>query len=530
MRNSIILNKLNCTLIIALIIAANFVSAQSGDYLYTDATESNLPSSLFGRNMSSAVADLDGDGDLDLVVAREFQANGIFYNNGEGVFTNVTPEKIPSKIFDSEEIAIGDFNNDELLDIIFVSEDNAVHEYYLNDGSESFSDVGNRLPNVISNTVQAADFNNDGNLDIIIGTAAPPPFQGARADPLQNLMLINKGDGTFEDETSARLPAHLDVTQDISIGDIDNDGDRDIVVGNEDGNKIYINNGSGVFTDETSTRLPSANEETRKVTLADIDGDNDLDIFFSNVAFRSGKNIQDRMLINDGSGSFSDETSTRIPSDSEHTMDAAFTDADFDGDLDLITANIFFNRPVKVFTNNGSGVFEEKTSEIFPPGVTAEGIGIIVDDFNNDSYDDIYIINRRTNQQPNTTDKLLLRKNPDQTTGLLDKNDLPNSFILFQNYPNPFNPTTTIKFSIPTPPRPSPYQGEGVREGLLVSLKIYDILGNEITALVNEQKQPGNYSVQFDAATSGSTLSSGVYYYRLQTDSFAETKKLILVK
>ncbi len=503
--------------LITLITSYNLSFAQNGDYLYTDVTDSYLPSSLFGSNMSAAAADLDGDNDLDLVVAREFQANGIFYNNGDGVFTNVTLDKIPAKIFDSEEIAIGDFNNDQLLDIIFVSEDNAVHEYYINDGNNNYTDVGNRMPKVISNTVQASDFNNDGNLDIIIGTAEAPPFQGSPANPSQNLILINNGDGTFEDETSVRLPEILDVTQDISIGDIDNDNDDDIVVGNEDGNKIYINDGNGNFTDGTAMRLPAANEETRKITLADVDGDEDLDLFFSNVAFRNGKNIQDRILINDGAGKFTDETSERIPSDSEHTMDAAFTDVDFDGDLDLITANIFFNRPAKVFKNNGSGVFEEKTSEVFPPGVNAEGIGIIVADFNSDSFDDIYIVNRRSSQQPNTKDRLLLRNNPDQTTGILYENDLPESFKLLQNYPNPFNPATTIKFSI------AKMNSQKVTP---TSIKIYDALGNRVETIMERNLLPGAYSINYNA----SNLSSGVYYYRLIAERFSETKKFVLLK
>ncbi len=99
-------------------------------------------------------------------------------------------------------------------------------------------------------------------------------------------------------------------------------------------------------------------------------------------------------------------------------------------------------------------------------------------------------------------------------------------FNLFQNYPNPFNPSTKIKFSIPTSPlNPSPYQGEGNRERF-VSLKVYDVLGNEVSTLVNEYKSAGSYEVNFDA----SSLSSGVYYYQIKVGSFFETKKMILIR
>ena len=123
----------------------------------------------------------------------------------------------------------------------------------------------------------------------------------------------------------------------------------------------------------------------------------------------------------------------------------------------------------------------------------------------------------------------------DVFTGIQDKidNSFPKEYSLEQNYPNPFNPSTKIKYTIPTSPlNPSPYQGEG-RGERFVSLKVYDILGNEVATLVNEFKKPGFYEIQFD----GSKLSSGVYFYRivihsdgLQTDNFISTKKLILLK
>jgi hypothetical protein len=90
---------------------------------------------------------------------------------------------------------------------------------------------------------------------------------------------------------------------------------------------------------------------------------------------------------------------------------------------------------------------------------------------------------------------------------------------LYQNYPNPFNPTTKIKFTIP-----SIILSEA--KNLNVTLKIYDVLGREVVTLINEEKQPGVYEVEFDA----SQLSSGVYYYQLRTENFSETKKMAVVK
>lgn len=89
---------------------------------------------------------------------------------------------------------------------------------------------------------------------------------------------------------------------------------------------------------------------------------------------------------------------------------------------------------------------------------------------------------------------------------------IPTEYNLNQNFPNPYNPITTIKYQIP--------------EFSFVTLKVYDVLGNEVAILVNEEKPIGNYGIEFDATT----LPSGIYFYRLRAGDFIETKKMILLK
>ncbi len=101
--------------------------------------------------------------------------------------------------------------------------------------------------------------------------------------------------------------------------------------------------------------------------------------------------------------------------------------------------------------------------------------------------------------------------------------NIPTKFYLSQNYPNPFNPSTKIKFTIPKSPLPG---GDG-RGGLqLVKLVVYDILGNEVATLVNEEKPAGEYEVEFN----GKGLPSGIYFYQLRAGSFVDTKKMLLIK
>jgi hypothetical protein len=157
-------------------------------------------------------------------------------------------------------------------------------------------------------------------------------------------------------------------------------------------------------------------------------------------------------------------------------------------------------------TENGIGRFGDfniqlkaNTSHTFVPvwtDLTNSELQVLVDIGNDGSIDDtLSLIN--------------------QVTGIGDDQGSllsPNSYNLAQNYPNPFNPITTIQYSIP--------------QRSSVTLKVYDILGKEVAALVNEEKDRGVHSVNFDA----SGLASGLYLYRLQAGSFVETKKMILLR
>ena len=115
--------------------------------------------------------------------------------------------------------------------------------------------------------------------------------------------------------------------------------------------------------------------------------------------------------------------------------------------------------------------------------------------------------------------------NGDASTGLTNvpisihriSMELPTKYELFQNYPNPFNPETKIRFDIP----------ENFKFKFSnLKLVVYDILGKEIETLVNESLNPGTYEVNWNA----SQIPSGIYFYRLETDNFSETKKMLLIK
>lgn len=358
---------------------------------YKDVTINNLPyQDLQQLSMDAGVADLDGDGDIDILIANEHRPNILLINDGNGKFTNES-SRIPQVNHDSEDIGIADFDLDGDLDIIVVSEDDQVNELYLNNGDGTFEDAGTRIPvKGTSNSVLVFDINLDGAPDILIGNNG------------QNNVLINDGKGYFKGETTKRFGEFNDVTQDLTLGDIDNDGDQDLLIGNEGANRILINNGKGFFKDESAERLSYRNkpEETREVDVADIDGDGDLDILYGNVqAFVPEALRQNRLLLNNGNGFFTDITATHLPKDDNRCFGVAFLDIDGDGDEDIMTGNTNGARfggdtPFSVYLNNGEGKFTDATGSMLPEHIKGRGFDIDFVDFNGDHIKDLFLSNR----------------------------------------------------------------------------------------------------------------------------------------
>ena len=347
------------------------------------------------NTMDAKAIDIDGDGDLDLVLAMEFVKNVILINDGKGKFSDgshrlpylaetITPKPNPYYPYtDTEEVAVADFDGDKDLDILFVAEDNQTNEYYVNEDRAFYINATDRIPVTgTSNAVVAHDFDKDGWIDVIIGNNG------------QNMYLRNAGGKQFIDETEKRLPQREDITQDVKAFDLDKDGDLDLLIGNEKENYLLFNDGKGFFTDVTAQYFSpeaQAPSETRDVEFADIDGDGQTDLFFANVfLFQKQIPIQ-RMLMRRGD-KFVDETEKRLGFTSTHSiLDANFVDLDGDGDLDLVLATL--EQP-RLYLNNGKGFFTDMTRQVLPEH-RVMGMHIEVADFNGDGLPDIYFANFR---------------------------------------------------------------------------------------------------------------------------------------
>jgi len=336
------------------------------------------------NSMAASAADLDGDGDLDLAIAVEYGRNRVLINDGGGRFTEGI---LDGPIGDHEDVAIADFDLDGDQDLVFVGEDDQVYGYHLSNGDGTFIEHTDRLPaRATSNTVVAADLDADGKVDLVVANAGP------------DFIWMGDGTGHFTDQSN-RLPGLDDVSQDIAVGDVNADTYPDLVFGNEERNRLYLNDGKGNFSD-APLPLRATPEETRDVDLVDLDSDGDLDMYFANVRiFNRDRDQQDRLLLNDGKGNFTDVTADTLPPDDELTTSVAFVDFTGDGRLDLIRGrmgdlnarNSRFS--LLAFTRDSAGRFTPAEG-VPPPSAVANAFDIEVADFNGDGLDDLFIASR----------------------------------------------------------------------------------------------------------------------------------------
>jgi len=275
-------NKIPILLLAVVLYAFTFLNCSAQEQkltetnYFSDVTATHLPLDEETHALGTALADVNGDGYPDIILALEMQPNRLYLNDGNGKFAWAKNAFIDQS-HDTEHVKVGDFDGDGLVDIIFVAEDDQNHEYYLGNGDGTFRNASDRLlAKSEGNGLDIGDVNGDGWLDVVIGNSGKKPA---------NFLWLNNKEnpGHFIDH-SIGLPKHSDQTQSIKLADLDGDGFLDMIVGNEvPPNRVYFNDGKGNFSEREGAFIETVPLHTREVITFDANGDGLTDILFANL-------------------------------------------------------------------------------------------------------------------------------------------------------------------------------------------------------------------------------------------------------
>ncbi len=513
-------------------------------------------------------ADLNGDGHVDLAVANSSDADvSILFNNGNGTFA----ARVDYPVYPNPySMGGGDLDGDGDIDLLAGSTSSV--SVILNNGDGTFAANADYPAGGLLSRVYVFDYDNDGDLDVA----------GARNNEDVVTILSNNGNGAM---TVVLNCSTGDQPNNVCAADLDNDGDLDMSVTNRADNTISVikNNGDCTFAAQT---IYSAGPGPVEVVAADFDADGDLDLATTNY---SSDNVS--VLLNDGEAVYASGGTMGVGDgpfglfsadlDGNGTMDLAATNLSDVSVSVLLNFNaVFVTLPVPsigvdmtffaaedtfaimnftsetldsvsigVFHNQVPGDIPAGTDWVrryfvitpYPPGATFEvDMTLFYDQAEFDGsglaeewalhpyrYDDA---GSAWEMEDGTVDS---EENSIACAGITEFSTwgfsdsevltgdeqavLPAVTTLYQNWPNPFNPVTRINYYL--------------SHDSHVKLSVYDVLGREVTVLVNMRQEKGHRTVSWNGANaSGRRAASGVYFYRLVAGDFKETRKMILIR
>ena len=541
----------------------------------------------FRSYLNFVATDLNRDNAIDLVGIFDGNQIGIVYNTGDGLVESPIRAEFP--LFAMDHIQIVDFDNNGWKDILGFDGNGKIAAMFNDNGSFSDFTVLDVQPfdasSVHLTSLQSCkiiDFDNDGDEDLVgiyhrfgvsevvgqlncvviensdnaytqtchlflnhadsikerypaawyFDNVSPIGTADFNADGLKDMafticdslfVLQNMGDCKFKRIQAIDLPSSLTVfgdsipfrVYDLFAEDVNNDQVIDLIINGELKMYIYQGNASGQFTFGGEFEHPddpyfaNLGNPINATLMGTADFDNNgypdfvlpigyylgLSFFWGNGVEPFNKSLSYYGIMNNGA----------MPTEN----DLLTLDFDNDSRIDIAIVN---GNPS--FRGNNIALFRNVTDDFTMTSSKVYAIGDrptkgLTEDLNNDGLSDIVV------QYDWKKVKILLNKSEEAPpTFIAQEKDesFPKGYHLFQNYPNPFNPTTIINYSIP--------------ENSFVTLKVFDILGREVIALVNEGKYAGNYSVIFN----GSNFSSGVYLYTIKSNTYFNAKKFILMK
>jgi hypothetical protein len=327
--------------------------------LWTTSTDPTF-AALEGWSDKVELGDLDGDGDLDVIIpngggyssAGTPEPSVLLLNDGAAAFT---PLVLPELVGLHRAAKVRDFDGDGIADVFLAGAWQTPSVLLLGDGAGGFVDASDHLPTdpLSVGDAEPGDVDDDGDLDLVLADSGPG--NALFGDGAVTRLWRNDGAGVFTDDSLGSLPnIKIAWSWDLELLDVDGDFDLDLAISCKTCAEqyLYLNDGAGVFSD-ASTQLPGSNDNYDFEGL-DFDGDGALDL----VTINDGPQLTERILIGDGAGSFADETADRLPTDGNKNVDdnvAVLLDFDDDGDVDVLVGSL--SGDDRLFVNDGTGHF-----------------------------------------------------------------------------------------------------------------------------------------------------------------------------
>ncbi|MGI4875826.1 MAG: FG-GAP-like repeat-containing protein [Janthinobacterium lividum] len=322
----------------------NTVSVRLNDGSGNYTAPATNPNPAVGNNPQSVVlGDVDGDGDLDLLAANSNGTVSVRLNDGSGSYSAPATNPDPAVGNGPQSVALGDVDGDGDLDLFCAnSADNTV-SVRLNDGSGNFSSGSDPVVGLRPYSLAVGDVDGDSDLDLLTANATGNSVS----------VRLNDGNGNFTaPATNAEVSVGI-IPRSIAVGDVDGDGDLDLLTCNADNTvSVRLNDGSGSYSAPITNPNPAVGNNPYSVVLGDVDGDGDLDLLASNA-----DNVVN-VRLNDGTGNFTTPATNPNPPVGNNPQLVVLGDVDGDGDLDLLTANygsgtvsVRLNQPLPAITS-----------------------------------------------------------------------------------------------------------------------------------------------------------------------------------